>query len=61
MQPRISEDLKKVKEGIGIAGNDEVDFLILFDSVAAEQVGWLYSGPGGRGSWGRHLLCWLLS
>ncbi|XP_066111280.1 lysophosphatidic acid phosphatase type 6 isoform X1 [Saccopteryx bilineata] len=38
LQPGISEDLKKVKEGMDIANSDEVDFLILFDNVAAEQV-----------------------
>ncbi|KAB0336365.1 hypothetical protein E2I00_001417, partial [Balaenoptera physalus] len=45
--PWISEDLKKVKEGMGIASSDGVDFLILLDNMAAEQVGWLSaSGPG---------------
>ena len=39
MQPGISEDLQKVKEGMGIASNDGVDFLSLLDNVAAEQVG----------------------
>lgn len=54
MQPGISEDLKKVKEGMGIASSDGVDFLILLDNMAAEQVGWLSSsGPGGGGPWGR--------
>nr|XP_012327414.1 lysophosphatidic acid phosphatase type 6 [Aotus nancymaae] len=37
LQPGISEDLKKVKEGMGIDSSDEVDFLILLDNVAAEQ------------------------
>uniref|UniRef100_A0A8D0YAA9 acid phosphatase n=1 Tax=Sus scrofa TaxID=9823 RepID=A0A8D0YAA9_PIG len=40
LQPGISEDLETVKEGMGIASGDRVDFLILFDNVAAEQVGW---------------------
>lgn len=49
LQPGISEDLKKVREGMGIASGDGVDFLLLFDNMAAEQV--LQppsSGPGGR-------------
>uniref|UniRef100_A0A2K6SJX5 acid phosphatase n=1 Tax=Saimiri boliviensis boliviensis TaxID=39432 RepID=A0A2K6SJX5_SAIBB len=37
LQPGISEDLKKVKEGMGLDRSDEVDFLILLDNVAAEQ------------------------
>ncbi|XP_012585464.1 PREDICTED: lysophosphatidic acid phosphatase type 6, partial [Condylura cristata] len=36
-QPGISEDLKKVKEGLGIADSDRVDFFNLFDNMAAEQ------------------------
>uniref|UniRef100_A0A452TZ00 acid phosphatase n=1 Tax=Ursus maritimus TaxID=29073 RepID=A0A452TZ00_URSMA len=39
LQPGISEDLQKVKEGMGITSNDGVDFLSLFDNMAAEQVG----------------------
>lgn len=38
LQPGISEDLKKVKEGTGTDSSDEVDFLVLLDNVAAEQV-----------------------
>lgn len=54
MQPGISEDLKKVKEGMGIASSDEVDFLVLLDNMAAEQVGWLSSGSGRvGGAWAR--------
>ncbi|KAM8812346.1 lysophosphatidic acid phosphatase type 6 isoform 2-T2 [Rhynchonycteris naso] len=45
LQPGISEDLKKVKEGMDIANSDEVDFLILLDNVAAEQVHGLPSCP----------------
>ncbi|XP_007130853.1 lysophosphatidic acid phosphatase type 6 [Physeter macrocephalus] len=45
LQPGISEDLKKVKEGMGIASSDGVDFLILLDNVAAEQVHSLPSCP----------------
>lgn len=45
MQPGISEDLETVKEGMGIASGDRVDFLILFDNVAAEQVHSLPSCP----------------
>lgn len=39
LQPGISEDLQKVKEGMCITSNDGVDFLSLFDNMAAEQVG----------------------
>lgn len=54
LQPGISEDLQKVKEGMGITSNDGVDFLSLFDNMAAEQVGWLSSSsPGGGGAGGR--------
>uniref|UniRef100_A0A8D0PBR5 acid phosphatase n=1 Tax=Sus scrofa TaxID=9823 RepID=A0A8D0PBR5_PIG len=45
LQPGISEDLETVKEGMGIASGDRVDFLILFDNVAAEQ-----EQPRPRGS-----------
>ncbi|XP_045334854.1 lysophosphatidic acid phosphatase type 6 isoform X2 [Leopardus geoffroyi] len=45
LQPGISEDLQKVKEGMGIASNDGVDFLNLLDNVAAEQVHSLPSCP----------------
>ncbi|OWK04978.1 ACP6 [Cervus elaphus hippelaphus] len=45
LQPGISEDLKKVKEGMGIASSDEVDFLVLLDNMAAEQVHNLPSCP----------------
>ncbi|XP_059785273.1 lysophosphatidic acid phosphatase type 6 isoform X3 [Balaenoptera ricei] len=45
LQPGISEDLKKVKEGMGIASSDGVDFLILLDNMAAEQVHSLPSCP----------------
>ncbi|XP_017370704.1 lysophosphatidic acid phosphatase type 6 isoform X2 [Cebus imitator] len=45
LQPGISEDLKKVKEGIGVDSSDEVDFLILLDNVAAEQAHSLPSCP----------------
>uniref|UniRef100_A0A8C3WMN9 Lysophosphatidic acid phosphatase type 6 n=1 Tax=Catagonus wagneri TaxID=51154 RepID=A0A8C3WMN9_9CETA len=45
LQPGISEDLEKVKEGMGITSGDGVDFLILFDNVAAEQVHSLPSCP----------------
>lgn len=65
LQPGISEDLETVKEGMGIASGDRVDFLILFDNVAAEQVGWPSSlGPGNHGRGlgsGRGGGCWLLS
>ncbi|XP_055459789.1 lysophosphatidic acid phosphatase type 6 [Psammomys obesus] len=45
LQPGISEDLEKVKAGAGIHGGDEVDFFILLDNVAAEQVHSLISCP----------------
>lgn len=45
LQPGISEDLKKVKEGMGSDSSDEVDFLTLLDNVAAEQVHSLPSCP----------------
>uniref|UniRef100_A0A8B9XHU4 Acid phosphatase 6, lysophosphatidic n=1 Tax=Bos mutus grunniens TaxID=30521 RepID=A0A8B9XHU4_BOSMU len=45
LHPGISEDLKKVKEGMGIASSDEVDFLVLLDNMAAEQVHSLPSCP----------------
>ncbi|XP_039697313.1 lysophosphatidic acid phosphatase type 6 isoform X2 [Pteropus medius] len=45
LQPGISEDLKKVREGMGIASGDGVDFLLLFDNMAAEQVHGLPSCP----------------
>uniref|UniRef100_A0A452TZ03 Acid phosphatase 6, lysophosphatidic n=1 Tax=Ursus maritimus TaxID=29073 RepID=A0A452TZ03_URSMA len=45
LQPGISEDLQKVKEGMGITSNDGVDFLSLFDNMAAEQVHSLPSCP----------------
>lgn len=38
-QPGISEDLKKVKAGVGITDSDNVDFFILLDNMVAEQVG----------------------
>lgn len=39
LQLGISEDLEKVKAGVGINSSDEVDFFVLLDNVAAEQVG----------------------
>ncbi|XP_039073808.1 lysophosphatidic acid phosphatase type 6 [Hyaena hyaena] len=48
LQPGISEDLQKVKEGMGIASHDGVDFLSLLDNVAAEQVHKLPSCPALR-------------
>ncbi|XP_059942944.1 lysophosphatidic acid phosphatase type 6 isoform X1 [Mesoplodon densirostris] len=45
LQPGISEDLKKVKERMGIASSDGVDFLTLLDNMAAEQVHSLLSCP----------------
>lgn len=48
LQPGISEDLKKVKEGIGIANSDGIDFFSLLDNMAAEQVHSLPSCPALR-------------
>nr|KAF6396046.1 acid phosphatase 6, lysophosphatidic [Rousettus aegyptiacus] len=45
LQPGISEDLKKVKEEMGIASSDGVDFFMLLDNVAAEQAHGLPSCP----------------
>lgn len=45
LQPGISEDLEKVKAGVGINSSDEVDFFVLLDNVAAEQVHSLLSCP----------------
>ena len=43
--PQEYQDLKKVKEGMNIASSDGVDFLILLDSVVAEQVHSLLNCP----------------
>lgn len=48
LQPGISEDLEAVKEGVGLAGHDGVDFFLLLDNVAAEQVHGLPSSPALR-------------
>ncbi|XP_034357346.1 lysophosphatidic acid phosphatase type 6 isoform X1 [Arvicanthis niloticus] len=45
LQPGISEDLEKVKTRVGINTSDEVDFFVLLDNVAAEQVHSLLSCP----------------
>uniref|UniRef100_A0A8C5ZR04 Lysophosphatidic acid phosphatase type 6 n=1 Tax=Marmota marmota marmota TaxID=9994 RepID=A0A8C5ZR04_MARMA len=44
-QPQISEDLKEVKEGMGLDSSIEVDFFILLDNMAAEQAHSLSSCP----------------
>lgn len=54
LQPGISEDLEKVKERMGIADGDGVDFFMLFDNMAAEQVGCLSLGPAGGAVWRGH-------
>lgn len=41
--------MEKVKEGMGIADSDGVDFFMLLDNVAAEQVGCQPLGPAGGG------------
>ncbi|PNJ85188.1 ACP6 isoform 1, partial [Pongo abelii] len=45
LQPGISEDLKKVKDRMGIDSSDKVDFFILLDNMAAEQAHNLPSCP----------------
>lgn len=45
LQPGISEDLEKVKAGVGIHSGDEVDFFFLLDNVTAEQAHSLPSCP----------------
>uniref|UniRef100_UPI004038DEFF lysophosphatidic acid phosphatase type 6-like isoform X1 n=1 Tax=Callospermophilus lateralis TaxID=76772 RepID=UPI004038DEFF len=37
LQPQISEDLKEVKEGMGLNSSIEVDFFILLDNMAANR------------------------
>lgn len=44
-QPGISEDLKKVKAGVGITDSDNVDFFILLDNMVAEQAHSILSSP----------------
>lgn len=61
LQPGISEDLEKVKEGMGIANSDGVDFFMLLDNMAAEQVGCQSLGPAGGRVWRGHPMAWPLS
>lgn len=39
-EPGISDDLKTIKEKMGIDGDKSVDFFLLLDNILAEHVSW---------------------
>lgn len=50
-----------MKEDMGIADSEGVDFFMLLDNMAAEQVGRLSLGPAGGGVWRGQPVAWPLS